>query len=109
MEAPPLLAPPLAPSNNQERHSPLNLRCEILVYRTVISIEDGQAIPVSFLNQFPCQLAGFQITSGLVRPGPKPAKWRQELSGGVSQCLNLEQEIHHNALKPCILGFEALR
>jgi hypothetical protein len=37
------------------------------------------------------------------------AKWRQELSGGVSQCLNLEQEIHHNALKPCILGFEALR
>ena len=56
MEAPPLLAPPLAPSINQERHSPLNLRCEILVYRTVISIEDGQAIPVSFLNQFPCQL-----------------------------------------------------
>lgn len=35
---------------------PINLRCEILVYRTVISIEDGQAIPVSFLNQFPCQL-----------------------------------------------------
>jgi hypothetical protein len=42
-------------------------------------------------------------------PGPKPAKWRQELSGGVSHCLNLEQEIHHNALKPCILGFEALQ
>ena len=56
MEAPPLLVPLLAPSINQERHSPLNLRCEILVYRTVISIEDGQAIPVSFLNQFPCQL-----------------------------------------------------
>src|SRR5262249_56160437 len=45
----------------------------------------------------------------LVRPGPKPAKLRQELSGGDSQCLNLEQEIHHNASKPCILGFEALR
>jgi hypothetical protein len=37
------------------------------------------------------------------------ARWRQELSGGISQCFNLEQEIHHNASKPCILGFEALR
>jgi hypothetical protein len=35
----PLLAPPLAPCIDQERQSPLNLRCDIRVYRTVISID----------------------------------------------------------------------
>jgi len=34
-----LLAPPLAPCIDQERQSPLNLRCDIRVYRTVISID----------------------------------------------------------------------
>ena len=34
-----MLAPPLAPCINQERHNPLNLLCEILVYLTVISID----------------------------------------------------------------------
>jgi hypothetical protein len=36
------------------------------------------------------------------------ARWRQELSGTIAQCLNLEHEIHHNASKLCILGFEPL-
>jgi hypothetical protein len=31
---------------------------------------------------------------------------RQELSGTIAQCLNLEQEMHHIASKLCILGFE---
>jgi hypothetical protein len=36
------------------------------------------------------------------------ARWRQELSRTIAQCLNLEHEIQHNASKPCILGFEPL-
>ena len=34
-----MLVPPLAPSIDQERHSPINFRCEILVYRIVISTD----------------------------------------------------------------------
>jgi hypothetical protein len=37
------------------------------------------------------------------------SRWRQELSGGIAQCLNLEQEIHHTISKLCILGFEPLK
>ena len=36
------------------------------------------------------------------------ASWRQELSGTIAQCLNLEHELHHSASKLCILGFEPL-
>jgi hypothetical protein len=36
------------------------------------------------------------------------ARWRQELSGTIAQCLNLEHEIHHTCSKLCILGFEPL-
>jgi hypothetical protein len=36
------------------------------------------------------------------------ARWRQELSGTIAQCLNLEHEIHHNGSKLCILGVEPL-
>jgi len=34
---------------------------------------------------------------------------RQELSGIIAQCLNLENEIHHTASKLFILGFEPLK
>jgi hypothetical protein len=36
------------------------------------------------------------------------ARWRQELSGTIAQCLNLEHELHRTASKLCILGFEPL-
>ncbi|HEX4803249.1 MAG TPA: hypothetical protein VFV14_07040 [Myxococcaceae bacterium] len=36
-------------------------------------------------------------------------RWRQELSGTIAQCLNLEHEIHHTASKLCVLGFEPLK
>jgi hypothetical protein len=37
------------------------------------------------------------------------ARWRQELSSTIAQCLNLEHEIHHTCSKLCILGFEPLK
>ena len=36
-------------------------------------------------------------------------RWRQELFGTITQCLNLEQEIHHTASKLCILALEPLK
>jgi hypothetical protein len=40
--------------------------------------------------------------------GGTTTSWRQELSGIIAQCLNLEHEIHHSVSKLCILGFEPL-
>jgi hypothetical protein len=37
------------------------------------------------------------------------ATWRQELSGTIAQCLNLEHDLHHTASKLFILGFEPLK
>jgi len=36
-------------------------------------------------------------------------RWRQELFGTITQCLTLEQEIHHTASKLCILALEPLK
>ena len=43
------------------------------------------------------------------RPPSVACKWRQELSGIIAQCFNLEHEIRYTASKLCILGFEPLK
>jgi hypothetical protein len=40
---------------------------------------------------------------------PSYGRWRQDLSGTITQRLNLEHEIHHTVSKLCILGFEPLK
>jgi hypothetical protein len=37
------------------------------------------------------------------------SSWRQELSGIIAQCLNLEHEIHHSVSKLCILRFDPIK
>jgi|SRR5215472_12332495 len=62
----------------------------------------------------PIMRANLQVIASPPRLGrgviiENQAGWRQELSGTIAQCLNLEQEIHHTASKLCILGVEPLK
>ena len=56
-----------------------------------------------------CVITGLARKTAAFRRVREGGGWWQELFGTIAQCLNLEQEIHHNGSKLCILGFELLK
>jgi hypothetical protein len=48
------------------------------------------------------------VFAGRVNAGG-PGGLRDQSSGTIAQCLNLEHEFHHTASELCILGFEPLK
>jgi hypothetical protein len=50
-----------------------------------------------------------RIIGGQVMMPSEPCGLRNQCSGIMTQCLNLEHEFHHTASKLYILGFELLQ
>jgi hypothetical protein len=57
----------------------------------------------------PAQAIGVITLAAGNAHSPSYARWRQDLSSTIAQCLNLEDEIHHTGSKLCILGLEPLK